>query len=136
MTRKHPLDGFDPEECLSTVEQLLALLDGPSKWCRRSSARDHSRCPCDPNSPYAESWCIYGAIARGCRHNWSRGQNAVTMLTRVAFQRGYLSLAAFNDSEDYWEIRGALLKLRDECTIAVSRFVPVEPVPSHHDALL
>ena len=42
--------------------KIRELLSNETKWTKGANARNRSTCPCDPCSPDAVSWCLYGAF--------------------------------------------------------------------------
>jgi len=47
-----------------TIDQVLELIVNPCHYCTGCTARTKTGAPCDPCSPRAAQWSVYGAIEK------------------------------------------------------------------------
>lgn len=83
----------------AVIEAVRALIADPSRRCCGAEARDAAGNPCDPCSPEARCWCVYGAMERAAAGDATLADETDAFLVGTAREElpELFSLAQLND---------------------------------------
>lgn len=110
-----------PADLAVVLNRAADLITPPGAWTQGSNARDAEGCPVPLDDPYAECFCVAGAIARFAKgEDWADGLQIVrrTLNTgRVPFVSFVDSVSGWNDEPERTQAEAVQL-LRDAARLA------------------
>lgn len=107
-----------PADLAVVLNRAADLITPPGAWTQGSYARDAEGCPVPLDDPYAECFCVAGAIARFAKgEDWADGLQIVRRTLNTGRAVPFVSVSGWNDEAGRTQAEAVQL-LRDAARLA------------------